>query len=299
MRTVDLFAGAGGLSLGFQQAGFDVAAAYDSWAPALECYRLNFEHPAYRIDLSDVDTSVEHIRQYRPDAVIGGPPCQDFSSAGKRQEGENANLTSSFISIVLDIMPQIMVMENVPRARNSLVYKNAKQTLLNNGYQVFQTVLDASRCGAPQIRKRFFAIAWKKRNEKFEAEMAIRLKDSLDEKQMTVRDYMNGEISIEHYYRHPRNYSRRGVFSICEPSPTIRGVNRPVPPNYVGHRLDTAPVDMVRPLTRLERSRIQTFPKDWKWSPSAPKTTTEQLIGNAVPVELARFVAQHIKEILL
>ena len=112
---------------------------------------------------------------------------------------------------------------------------------------------------------------------------------------MTVRDYLGDSLGIEHYYRHPRNYSRRAVFSIDEPSPTIRGVNRPVPPNYKPHPNDSAKVGPgIRPLSTLERSYIQTFPKDFVFK--GPKTELEEMIGNAVPVKLAEHVAKAILE---
>ena len=109
---------------------------------------------------------------------------------------------------------------------------------------------------------------------------------------------MNDELGLEFYYRHPRNYSRRGVFSIDEPSPTVRGVNRPIPKGYLGHHGDPAHRDTpnLRPLSTLERARLQTFPKSFKWFGS--KTDLEQIIGNAVPVKLAEFVATALKEYL-
>ncbi|OKH44223.1 DNA (cytosine-5-)-methyltransferase, partial [Calothrix sp. HK-06] len=103
-------------------------------------------------------------------------------------------------------------------------------------------------------------------------------------------------------YRHPRTYQRRGIFSIDEPSPTIRSVNRPVPKSYRGHPGDAAPISSnLRPLTTIERSYIQTFPKDFIFDEqNQSKTDLEQMIGNAVPVKLAEFVArcllQHIKD---
>jgi len=298
-RVVDLFAGAGGLSLGFERVGFPVIAAYDCWRPAIDCYRLNFEHAVHKFDLLNVNEAIDHISGYKPDIIIGGPPCQDFSSAGKRREGKNADLTSAFASIVVGCNPKIVVMENVPRARASGTFRNAHRKLAQRGYDSFQTVLDASLCGAPQIRKRFFYVAWKPELGRSLHDVAEYFCAALSTKRLTVRDYMEDELDIEHYYRHPRNYSRRGVFSIDEPSPTIRGVNRPVPPNYRGHPLDTAPVASVRPLTTYERSRIQTFPKSWKWKPHSAKTDSEQLVGNAVPAEMGRFVAQGVAQTLL
>ena len=110
---------------------------------------------------------------------------------------------------------------------------------------------------------------------------------------MSVRDYLGDSLDITHYYRHPRNYSRRAVFSIDEPSPTVRGVNRPIPKTYKMHPKDTAPIsESVRPLTTLERSYLQTFPKGFHFAGS--KTDLEQMIGNAVPVKQAEYIARCI-----
>ena len=95
-------------------------------------------------------------------------------------------------------------------------------------------------------------------------------------------------------FEYSRSYARRGVFSIHEPSPTVRGVNRPVPKDHPGHPGDTAPVGSVRPLTTLERSYLQTFPPGFHWP--GTKTNLEQMIGNAVPVELGHYVAECINQ---
>ena len=104
----------------------------------------------------------------------------------------------------------------------------------------------------------------------------------------TYESWVNN-LSTEYYYRHPRSYKRRGIFSVDEPSPTIRGVNRPKPNNYKKHSGDLVSPDGVRNLTALERSLIQTFPPNFVWDDSS--ASTEQMIGNAVPVKLAHYVA--------
>ena len=114
---------------------------------------------------------------------------------------------------------------------------------------------------------------------------------------MTLHDYFGDSLGFEFYYRHPRNYNRRAVFSIDEPAPTIRGVNRPVPKGYPGHKNDACPVTKdLHVLSTQERAMIQTFPKNYKWIGS--KTDIEQMIGNAVPVNLAEFVGEAIKSIV-
>ncbi|MBP0033773.1 MAG: DNA cytosine methyltransferase [Roseofilum sp. Belize BBD 4] len=96
MKTVDLFAGCGGMSLGFQNAGFNLVAGFDIWRKAIQTYQENFDHPIFEQDLADLD-AYKIVRYFQPDMIIGGPPCQDFSSAGKRDESlGRANLTLSF-----------------------------------------------------------------------------------------------------------------------------------------------------------------------------------------------------------
>ena len=113
-------------------------------------------------------------------------------------------------------------------------------------------------------------------------------------KVMTLRDYFGEDLGFEFYYRHPRNYNRRAVFSIDEPAPTMRGVNRPVPKGYPGHPNDACPVSPdMHVLSTEERAWIQTFPKTFKWVGN--KTDVEQMIGNAVPVNLAKYVAETVE----
>ena len=96
IRVVDLFSGCGGMSLGFQNVGFDIVAAFENWAPAIQVYKKNFKHPVHESDLGKKH-SIQEICALEPEIIIGGPPCQDFSSAGHRDESlGRANLTSNF-----------------------------------------------------------------------------------------------------------------------------------------------------------------------------------------------------------
>ena len=292
MRAVDLFSGCGGLSLGLKMAGMDVVAAYENWNLAASIYRKNFTHPVFEFDLSDVVGAVEHINQFNPDIIAGGPPCQDFSSAGRRDEnGIRGDLTLSFARIVIGVMPRWFVMENVERISKTEVFAESKRILREVGYGFTEMVLDASKCGVPQKRKRMFLIG---RFETFDNFLKNKLLSGLSSKSMTVREYLGKGINTEYYYRHARSYARRGVFSIDDPSPTIRGVNRPIPPKYATHVGDaTKDLSIVRPLTSLERAYIQTFPRTFNWD-GINKTTLEQIIGNAVPVNLAKYVGNCI-----
>jgi len=292
MKIVDLFCGCGGLSLGFQKAGMDVVAGIDNWDDAIAVYKQNFNHPVFKIDLTDVETAVKYVEAFMPDMIIGGPPCQDFSSAGKRNEDNGrGNLTISYAKIVAGVRPKFFVMENVARIVKTQKLVEAKRIFSEAGYGLTETVLDASHCGVPQKRKRFVLIGQQNAENDFIKEC---LTAGLSDKEMSVAEYFGDKLNIKYYYRHPRSYVRRGIFSVEEPSPTIRGVNRPMPKGYRLHPGD--PVDSlegIRPLTTKERSMIQTFPEDFIFE--GTKTDVEQMIGNAVPVNLGLFIANALQ----
>ena len=290
VRTVDLFCGCGGLSLGFQNCGYEIVGAFDFWQPAIDCYNTNFNHRAAILDLSKKNTALKAIRELKPEVIIGGPPCQDFSSAGERKEGDRANLTVSFAKIVKSLKPKYFVMENVSRAQSSAAYNEARALFKAAGYGLTEQVLDASKCGVPQKRKRFFCIGALKEEDHFLDSYLAANQSVLP---LTMRKYFSDnqyELKFDYYYRHPRTYTRRAIFSVDEPASTIRGVNRPKPPEYKPHPNDAAPPDGICSLTFRERALLQTFPLDFQFNDS--QMISEQLIGNAVPVNLASHVAR-------
>lgn len=290
-RLIDLFAGCGGMSLGFQNAGFDVLAAYDNWQPAIDIYSRNFNHPIYKKDLSKEDISDELVRMV-PDIIIGGPPCQDFSIAGKRDfEGKRANLTLIYGNIIQTVKPRWFVMENVYNIEKSPVFNQVLQIFKNAGYGITKHVWDASYMGVPQMRKRYFVIGRQDTHDDF---LLQALEKNLSKERMTLASYLgNNQFDTEFYYMHPRSYARRAIFSVNEPSATIRGVNRPMPNNYTCHPADkTKDLARVRSLTSKERSFIQTFPEEFMFV--GAKTDIEQAIGNAVPVKMAEYIGRAI-----
>lgn len=291
LRTVDLFAGCGGLSLGFQNAGFNVVAAFDSWQPAVDNYKLNFRHPIYSRDLKDT-TDLSDIANFHPNIIIGGPPCQDFSGAGHRDEKlGRADLTISYLKVIDRLRPTYFVMENVPRIRTRPILRRINKRFKELGYGLTQAILDASRCGVPQQRKRFFLIGELGGKDDFLLE---RLTTGLSKTRMTVFDYLGDTLGVEYYFRVPRSYTRRGIFSIHEPAMTVRGVDRPVPKGYPAHPADPIPMNAsIRTLTYKERSLLQTFPKSFVFEGS--KTILNQMIGNAVPVKLAEYIASALR----
>ena len=296
MKCADLFCGCGGLSSGFSNAGFDVVLGIDKWEKALNIYKKNFSHDVFKEDINDEKRIESLLKEYNPDIVIGGPPCQDFSSAGKRDVTlGRADLTYHYANIICSYKPQFFVMENVDRIISSHILADVIEQFSSNGYGLTAVILNAAYCGVPQSRLRFFLIGGQGIENNF---LLPNLRNHLSSKEMTVRDYLGDSLGTEYYYRHPRNYNRRAVFSIDEPSPTIRGVNRPIPPGYKLNKCDPQNVSLeeVRPLTTIERSYIQTFSKDYIFEGS--KTDLEQIIGNAVPVNLGKFVASSLREFI-
>lgn len=294
-KVIDLFCGCGGLSKGFQNAGYHIVSAFDYWDAALNVYQKNFDHPAVKRDLS-CTKDISDLEALHPDIIIGGPPCQDYSTAGHMDENRGrAALTISFAKIVEQIKPKYFMMENVATIEKSQTLQEVNQLFKDAGYGLTQLVLDASKCGVPQRRKRFITFGVLD-GEDGDAEDIF--KSGQAEKSMTMRDYFGDTLGFQHYFRVPTNYSRRGIYSIDEPAMTIRGVDRPVPKGYKWHPADSAPLTTdIRTLTYQERSWIQTFPRDFIWE--GTKTSLNQMIGNAVPVKLAEYIANCIKKYMV
>lgn len=291
MRVVDLFSGCGGMSLGLQQAGFNIVGAFDNWDPAIAIYQKNFNHPIFKFDLS-CEEAKQAVKRLKPEMIVGGPPCQDYSIAGKRNLGKRANLTIRFAEIVAFVKPSWVIFENVYNIEKFNTLPKMKKILADAGYGLSSMVIDASRCGAPQKRRRFILVGKLKSKDGFLDSLLI---EGQSAKQMTVREYLGDALHTQYYYMHPRSYNRRAVFSIDEPASTVRGINRPIPDNYKKHPADKAQIkDGVRSLTTKERSFLQTFPKEFEFV--GAKTDVELAIGNAVPPVLACYVANCIKQ---
>jgi DNA (cytosine-5)-methyltransferase 1 len=165
MPTVlDLFSGAGGLSLGFEMAGFHVHTAVDNWPDALRT--LAFNSPStttVQLDLGE-SKAVESLCRSLPkiDVVVGGPPCQGFSIAGKRDPQDPRNkLYKGFVSAIKILKPSSFVMENVPTIAspsNRELFEAIIKDFRSLGYKVSTKVLLASEHGVPQNRKRMFIV---------------------------------------------------------------------------------------------------------------------------------------------
>jgi len=289
MRVADLFSGCGGLSLGLEKAGFSVKIAIERWAAARRTYSLNFDHPVLDLDIGGVNEVVEHLRPFDVDMIAGGPPCQDFSAAGGRSEGQRAQLTISFAQIISQLKPTWFLFENVPQAERSSAWTRARRILARAGYGMSTCTLDASYFDVPQARKRLFVVGRLAEDDHFlDGPLAQRPRKS----RMTVREHLSDTLGVEFYYRHPRTWGRKAIYSIDEPSATIRSTNRKVPPGYSAHQNDKGDYRVARSLTPAERALIQTFPSTFQFSGTA--TEQDMMIANAVPVNLAKWIGNVI-----
>jgi|SRR5581483_2893826 len=291
MRVADLFCGCGGLSSGFQAAGHEIVFAADAWSRARLAYNANFDHGSYRLDLSDVIGAAHAVSQRCPEIIVGGPPCQDFSVAGLRTEAANADLTVAFADIVAACRPVWFLMENVRAAASTRAWTIARRRLSRAGYGLTELPLDASLFGVPQLRKRVFLIGRLGEADRFlDADVLVRQSDNV----LTVREYLGDEFGVEFYYRHPRHWDRRAIYSIDEPAATVRSTNRPIPPKYKPHPLDKAPIEGIKPLTCYQRARLQTFDRKFVFDKSLAAWEVDMMVANAVPVRLAEVLAECI-----
>ncbi len=153
---IDLFCGAGGLSLGFRRAGFRCVCAIDSDKTAVETYKLNFQDHVIE------DWITEETRLASVDVIVGGPPCQGFSSAGRRCSDDRRNsLVRVFAELVARHRPKAFVFENV---EGFLTTGNGERILdlliplVQVGYRIHLRKVNAANYGVPQHRKRVIAI---------------------------------------------------------------------------------------------------------------------------------------------
>lgn len=321
---ISLFAGAGGMDLGFRQAGFDIAIAneYDKniWAT----YEQNHANPLLKGD----------IRQFSEadfpddcDGIIGGPPCQSWSEAGALRgiDDERGQLFFDYIRILNAKQPKFFVAENVSgmlAKRHSQAVKNIVQLFEQAGYHVFIQMVDAYDYGVAQNRKRVFYIGFRHDLNITDFALPNKIDDSekkhlqdviFDLKDIALpaleKNQTNGNACVipNHEY-FIGNYSsiymsRNRVRGWHEPSFTIQASGRQAPQHPQAPKMqkigenaftfDLQQLDLYRRLSVRECARIQDFPDDFEFIYTNLQDGYK-MIGNAVPVELARVVATQI-----
>jgi DNA (cytosine-5)-methyltransferase 1 len=306
LRAVSLFSGGGGLDIGFEQAGFAVDVCVDNDFES--CKTLRHNRPDWNVFEGDV-------RNFEPpstaDVVIGGPPCQGFSTAGKGDPDDPRNfLWREYFRIVRAADPRAIVLENVAgltHRRNQSHLTGITRTMTDLGFKYRAEVLDAVNFQVPQFRKRLFIIGLKER--------VPNLPSTGPNNRRTVRDAIDDLLGLEDpdLNHVPNNHAqhvverwdrlsygetdpgyRRARLYPDRPSNTIRAGGGYGPRgNHLAGFHPPIHYALPRQLTVREAARLQSFP-DW-WIFRGSKTAQGRQVGNAVPPLLAHAVAQQLR----
>ena len=322
-NLIDLFSGAGGMSLGFEKAGFNTLLAVEYNKEFALTYKRNFKNTLVLTeDIKNIRSSDlnKHING-SVDVIIGGPPCQGFSIAGnigrKFLDDERNQLFREFLRVVKDFQPKIFVMENVA----SLATHNKGKTLdeikyeINNlGYDFVFKVLNSVDYEIPQERRRIFIIGTKDENTfsfPKKKNKVVTIKQAIDNLPV-IKSGETSEIPNHNAMNHTKqmlkkmSYIKDGGdrFSIPEEYRPKSGDVR----KYIRYRSNkpsfcvTGDMRKIfhynqnRALTSRELARIQTFPDDFIFQGSS--ISIQQQIGNAVPPKLAFLIAEEVKKVL-
>lgn len=321
-KAIELFAGCGGMSTGFLDAGIHVAAGFEIDARAVDAYNYNHEYRGSRGFVADLNVasgaellSLADIDSV--DLVVGGPPCQPFSIAGKRQGKRDmrADLIGHFIRIVGELRPSAFMLENVPNLAaidNGEFLKEIKAELRSLGFAVDHAVVSAADYGVPQNRKRLVVLGLKGKE-------AVRF--PMATHGTTERPHLSASAAIDDlpdagefgengiYNHEPTLHSADMVarLSTLEPGKRERGSFHdrlhPERPSYTlragsGNFSPLRPVHYKhhRVITVRESARLQGFSDDFRWPDRIPRLQQYRQVGNAVPPPMARSFAECIAE---
>lgn len=326
ITSVDLFAGAGGLSIGLHQAGVEVLCAveYDKHAAKTFAHRF----PEAKVFSQDVRTVDLSPYRGKVDVVCGGPPCQPFSSGGLRNAGDDErDMIPAFIDAVRTVAPRAFLMENVNglTVGDRRVYLEAAlEKLRALGYNITWQVVNAADYGVPQIRKRLIVVGVKEGIFEFpeptHGTAAAQPHLSSGEVLATVISKTSNTAKVT-YARNPDTrpnpyhgqlYNGGGrPLDLEQPAPTIlasAGGNKThfldlhnLVPTYRAHlgrggAPQTGELPGARRLTIEESAALQTFPADMVFL--GPQSSQYRQIGNAVPPGLAVVIGQALVEYL-
>ena len=317
--VVSLFSGAGGMDLGFTQAGFDVLWANDHDPAACQTHRLNFKSVIVQGSIKDIDAGGI------PDAdvVIGGPPCQGFSESGKMDPKDpRSQLVWEFFRVVKAKRPRWFVMEN------GIFLDALLGAFADDGWKLKFSTLDASEHGVPQNRKRFFLVGSQNREFTFPVPLKtkISVREALKGLDLPGQGLNQGlcRAKIE-FARSPELFRTPYIGLIfngrsgrpldpARPSGTLLASGGNQTPIIDQELLDDPNADswlvklhadlvagfpppatippQIRRLTIRELARLQGFPDDFIFA--GPQTCQQAQIGNSVPPPLARRIAEQL-----
>ena len=323
-RSIDLFAGIGGIRLGFDQAfGNDIKTVFVSeWdKKAVETYKANFDD---KIDIAGDITEVNENDIPEHDILLAGFPCQAFSLAGHKKGFKDARGTLFFdvARIIKRHNPKVVFCENVKNLVNhdrGRTFKVIKEILEELGYVVFYKVLNSKNFGVPQNRERIYIVAFRKDiapktfefPEKTDDTKVI--KDIVEEHEVSPKYYLSTaylESLKKHKERHASKgngfgYEIRSTDSVagaivCGGMGRERNLiidNRLTNFTPVTHIKGEINREFVRKMTPREWARLQGFPNDFKFV--VADTHLYKQFGNSVTVPVIRAIAEKIKKCLV
>lgn len=319
---IELFAGCGGLSTGFLDAGLHVAAGFELDARAVDAYDYNHAYRGSRGFIADLSlaTGSELLKKAglgEVDFLIGGPPCQPFSIAGKRLGAEDprADLLLQFARLVGELQPQAFLLENVPSLvsiDDGAYLDKVKRALRRHGYAISVNVISAQHYGVPQNRKRLILLGRKGRASMYvppatHGVVGFPLRTTAD----AIGDLPDaGEFGTTGVYNHePTAHSADMVerLSRLEVGKRERGSFHdrlhPDRPSYTlragsGNFSPLRPVHyrFHRVVTVRESARLQGFSDEFIWPDRIPRLQQYRQVGNAVPPPLACALGTSIAE---
>jgi len=323
-RTVgiELFAGCGGLSTGFLDAGLHVAAGFEIDRRAVDAYNYNHSYRGSRGFVADLITAsgqtlLETAGLRSVDFLIGGPPCQPFSIVGKRRGAadKRAGLMSHFVRLVRELAPKAIVLENVPnlaKLGNGELFQETMSGLSELGYSLWHDVLAAADFGVPQARKRLIVIGIKGRRT-VRGPVASHGRDLLP--YVTTRQAIGdlpdaGEFGATSVHNHePTMHSADMIarFRSLGQGQRERGsFHDRLHPDRLSYtlRAGSGNFSPLRPIhyqfdrvvTVRESARLQGFSDAFIWPDRIPRLQQYRQVGNAVPPPLAAAVAQCVAE---
>lgn len=307
--VLSLFTGAGGLDIGFERSGYTVVGCVDNDPEACKTIRYNRpEWPVFEGDIRDFVPSLA------ADVVIGGPPCQGFSTAGKGNPSDPRNfLWREYFRVVRQLSPRAIVFENVAgmsNGKNQRHLEEIQEELDRLGYRAVVGVLNAADFNVPQVRRRLFILATRSGNPSLPAARVrsyATVRSAIGDLEAVVEPSLN-QVPNRHAPHVARRWAalaygetdplyRRARLNPDLPSPTIRagGGYGPRGDHLAGFH---PPIHYRRPgqITVREAARLQSFPDTWIFQGS--KTAQGRQVGNAVPPLLAQAVAEHLAELL-
>jgi len=309
-KTLDLFAGVGGIRLGFERAGFKTIFANDFDKTCKDTYDLNFSEPKLTIkDIWKVD--IKEIPKF--DILLGGFPCQAFSIAGYRKgfkDKEKGNLFFRIAEILEERKPTAFLLENVKNLKGhdkGKTFKIIKKTLEDLGYTIKAEVLNSVTHGnIPQNRERIFIVGFldKKKAEAFDFPKEMPLTKNFREYTANeaedkyyyndkplyekIKNDINSEFSVYQWRRKYVRVNKKGVVPTLTANMGLGGHNVPIIKNHKG----------IRKLTPRECFLLQGFPKNFKLPKNLADSKLYHQAGNSVVVPVIQRIAENMRIVL-